>query len=506
MHIARLSRVAIPLALVVLTGCGEAPAPSQGGGAPPPAVTNRIPLPAEVIANLGITFAKAKVGRLETRLSVPGRVEIAPEARFSVRAPAPGRVVVKAARWQRVSRGDVVAELLSEELRAAQQTLVDAQAAIERADLDLLRTRAETAQVHALADGAQAALAAAKVRAQAAEAALKSARDLEAMAAARAESTRRLAEDKGLPESTIYVARKDHVDAQAMVLDAAERRDDIHALLPELALRASVAASKAETAVREVAILERRKTALDLAARQQLRALAVMTGATTDDLSKDAGGKPAWLALESISLRAPSAGIVVEVAVGDGEWVEGSTTLVRIADPTKMVFHGEVPEADAARIPADADVRIDVGCADCAPVETKLSAPLSVADPRTRTVRVEARIPGDGSAYADGASALAAVLLARSANEEVLVPAASVVQDELDTILFRRDPAKPDQVIRTQISIGRRAEGWVEVLSEVGEGDEVVMAGVHQLRLTGIGKAPANGHFHSDGTWHEGKD
>jgi hypothetical protein len=24
--------------------------------------------------------------------------------------------------------------------------------------------------------------------------------------------------------------------------------------------------------------------------------------------------------------------------------------------------------------------------------------------------------------------------------------------------------------------------------------------------LTGIGKAPASGHFHADGTWHEGKD
>jgi RND family efflux transporter MFP subunit len=506
MPISRRARVAIPLALVLLSRCGEAPAPSKGGGAPAPAVTNRIPLPAEVIANLGITFAKARLGRLETRLIVPGRVEIAPEARFAVRAPSPGRVVTKATRWQRVRRGDVVAELLSEDLRAAQQALVDAEAAIERADLDLLRTRAETAPIHALAEGANAALAAAKGRAEAAEAALRGARDLEALAASRAEATRRLAEEKGLPESTIYAARKDQVEAQAMVLEAAERRDDLLALLPELALRAGVATSKAETSVREVAILERRKTALDLAARQQLRALAVLTGATTDDLAQDVAGKPAWLALESISLRAPSAGVVIEVAVGDGEWVEGSTSLVRIADPTKMVFHGEVPEADAARIPADAEVRIDVGCAECVRVDTRLSAPLSVADPRTRTVRVEARIPGDGSAYADGASAVAAVLLARSTSEEVLVPAQSVVQDELDTILFRRDPAKTDQVIRTPISIGRRADGWVEVLSEVGEGDEVVMAGVHQLRLTGIGKAPANGHFHSDGTWHEGKD
>ena len=119
---------------------------------------------------------------------------------------------------------------------------------------------------------------------------------------------------------------------------------------------------------------------------------------------------------------------------------------------------------------------------------------------------VAARVPGDGSAFPAGAAAIGAVLLGRSASEEVLVPEASVVQDELESILFRRDPAKPDQAIRTAVSLGRRAEGWVEVLSEVGEGDEVVRDGVHQLRLTGIGRAPANGHFHADGTWHEGKD
>ena len=88
----------------------------------------------------------------------------------------------------------------------------------------------------------------------------------------------------------------------------------------------------------------------------------------------------------------------------------------------------------------------------------------------------------------------------------MFLPTACVLQDELETIVFRRAPAQPDQVIRTPVSIGRRAEGLVEILSEVGVGDEVVRDGAHQLRLTGTGKAPANGHFHADGTFHEGKD
>ena len=60
-------------ALALLAACGPtAPAPAPTAAAP--AITNRIPLPPEVVANLGITFERARRGRLETRLRVPGRV------------------------------------------------------------------------------------------------------------------------------------------------------------------------------------------------------------------------------------------------------------------------------------------------------------------------------------------------------------------------------------------------------------------------------------------------
>ncbi len=86
--------------LFALGGCGGAAPTATVGVAAPPPITNRIALPPEVVANLGITFEKARRGRLETRLRVPGRVEIAPEARYVVRAPSSGRVAMRAARWR----------------------------------------------------------------------------------------------------------------------------------------------------------------------------------------------------------------------------------------------------------------------------------------------------------------------------------------------------------------------------------------------------------------------
>jgi multidrug efflux pump subunit AcrA (membrane-fusion protein) len=499
------SHVVVALSLVLLAGCGhtakEAPPPSSA-----PAITNRIPIPAEVVANLGITFEKAKRGRLESRLRVPGRVETAPEARFNVRAPASGRVVAKAKRWDRVTQGQVLADLHSPDLRAAQEEAAEARGAVERADIELLRARAEEGPLQAIASASEEAIATARERIGASESALAMAKEVERAARERVEATAKATAESTLPSSTLFAARKDLVEAQAAALEAGRRLDDARIALPELQLKAGSARSRADTVQRELAALERRTKALDAGFRHRLRAIAAMTGTSAEELARDGPQGPAWLSLEVIPLRSPTAGVVLEVPVSDGEWVEAGATLLRVADPTKVVFRGEVPEGDASRMPADAEVQVEVACAGCPPVATRLEAPLTQADPRTRTVLLELRLPEGGGPYADGASATAAVLLSRSKAEEVLLPTATVVQDELETIVFRRDPAKPDTVIRTPVSVGRRSEGWVEILAEVGEGDEVVRDGVHQLRLTGIGRAPATGHFHADGTWHEGKD
>lgn len=499
------SFLALPLLLV--GGCGgAAPASGTPSSAAVPTITNRIPLPPEVVANLGVSFAKAKRGRLESRLRVPGRVEIAPEARFTLRAPVAGRIVIRSTRWQPVKHGDVVAEILSPDLRLAQEAIADTEAAVARLDIELVRARADAQPLAELARSVDVALAAARTRATAAQTALDDATALEAAARTRIDSMQSLATSSGLASGLVYAARKDHVDAQAAALEAALRRDGANRSLAELGLELARARAQADTSALEIAILEQRRQQTLASSRQLLRSLAVLTGTTYETLMASTSGIRGWVGLESVPVRAPADGTVVEISASDGEWVEATTPLFRLVDPTRMVFRGELPEADVASIPPHAEVRLEIGCVECADVETRLEAARPLADPRTRTVLVEARIPGDASAYTDGSSATAAVLISRSAADEVLVPERCVVQDELEFLVFRRDPGNPNQVIRAAVSLGRRSDGWVEILTEVAEGDEVVRDGAYQLRLSGNGKAPANGHFHADGTWHEGKD
>ena len=72
-----------------------------------------------------------------------------------------------------------------------------------------------------------------------------------------------------------------------------------------------------------------------------------------------------------------------------------------------------------------------------------------------------------------------------------------------DDVVFRRDPADPDKVIRVDADLGVDDGRWIEVKSGLMDGDEVVGPGAYELMLASSGSAPKGGHFHADGTFHE---
>ena len=86
------------------------------------------------------------------------------------------------------------------------------------------------------------------------------------------------------------------------------------------------------------------------------------------------------------------------------------------------------------------------------------------------------------------------------------MPLAAVQQDGLEAVLFRRNPEKPNEVIRIEGDLGANDGRWVSVLSGLRDGDEVVLDGSFQLMLATSGSMQKGGHFHADGTFHEGED
>ena len=80
----------------------------------------------------------------------------------------------------------------------------------------------------------------------------------------------------------------------------------------------------------------------------------------------------------------------------------------------------------------------------------------------------------------------------------------AVISDGLDKIIFRRDPKDANSLIRTKADLGVNNGEWVVVESGLAEHDQVVVDGIYELKLATTGQKTTTGHFHADGTFHEG--
>ena len=449
-------------AVLLLPSCApEERGEDQQGTAP--TITNRLDVPPEVVNNLGITFEKATRGRLGVWRSVPGQLEVPENRRWTLRAPARAQLVSVVTRWQAIEKGAEIAKLTSPELQDVQRAIEFAQRTLKRVTKEVVATRARLAE---------------------SEAHLREARAFEVA------SRNRLTELQALNKGGNALTTKEVIAALRTVTDAGKARLDAAIARDELASRVATKQLEADQA--------------KLSVGERLNALAVLTGLSVQELTKTNDEEPAWQKIESLTVRAPAAGVVVELFASQGETLEAGAPIVRVFDTSELRFRGHLPEGDLGELSTGNRVRLEFPSHRLQPIETQLNAPLPVADAETRMIHVEAVVPNESGVLAHGISVMGHVLVREGKNEEVLIPSRCVVFDGLEAIVFRRDPNAPNVVVRTPVELGRRAANQVEVLAGVLDGDAVVADGIRQLKQTGLGKPPQGGHFHADGTWHKG--
>ena len=450
----------ILLLLALIPSCSEEGTEEHSAtSADPP--TNRLAIPPEVVGNLGITFAKATRGRLDSWIAVPGELYVPETHQWRVRAPARGLVNRVVPRWREVEAGEVVAELTCDELREAQLRLLDAV------------SRCSRVQEEASAAHARQAESAAQ---------LENARQLVTATQGRFEELERVGKGAGgFGAKELIEAQRASLDAGQVALDAAVQRDHLH----EIAHEEDLHLAKAQ-----------------LRFDQRLAAFSILTGYSAEELLEvGQENAPVWKTLASLVLRAPGRGTVVEVRVSRGETVDDGGLILVLLDATVLRFRGWVPEGDLRSLRPGVPVRVELP-GGSTHVTTELLGPMPMADVVTRRVQIEAIIPNTERRLPQGLSATAYVRVAESRHDEVLVAENCVVADGLEMVVFRRDPDDPQFVIRSPVELGLRGGGRVEVLAGLLEGDSVVEKGIYQLKQLGSGKAPQAGHFHADGSFH----
>lgn len=485
----RAVAMAMAVAIWTLAACTDGrngdPAPSassttsgqHAAGADAPATTNRVAVPATVRANLGITFVTVERRRIEQTLRVPGRFEYAPTARREYSATLAGRVELLVQQFERVEAGTPLFRLDSPAWHERQLALAETESNIERL----------TARLAAYTP----------------------------LLAAHAQHEEKLEESIAVLEASVAQLEALGEVGGGRLTELSNVRAALATARAELARAeeefAELGAARATDEVdRRWALTERTLA---------LRTISSLLGFDAGELvAPDAGGaatapEPRWRSLEQIVVRATHPGVVESLEVADGSWLDERAPVLRVVRPERLRFHAQGLQSDLGRLRDGLDARIvppfPTNAARAIKLQDTMSGALALglaADPGSRTLDLYVTPEALSDWARPGTSAQLEIVTDSTGDTELAIPLAAVQRDGLLPVLFRRNPKDPNEVIRIEGDLGPDDGRWIAVLSGLRDGDEVVLDGSFQLMLATSGSIQKGGHFHADGTFHEGDD
>lgn len=421
----------------------QAPPPS----AAPPSATNRVDIPAAVRRNLGITFAKVEYRNVAQTLRLPGRFELLPTARREYRAPVSGRVELLVDQYQKIEPGTPLYHVDAASWHDLHEQIVSSQAKVD--SMPPLRD-AHRRHEQSLSD--KVVLWQERLK------------QLDELRAAGGGGAAQFTEARGMLNAT-----------QAELANVMEKDAELQAeqLQAEAALRS-------------------------LQARREL----LLRGSGCIDAPVASGP------LRRLTICAVAPGVVESLGITQGGHADENGHIVTIVQPNQIRFRARAMQSDLGRIRDGLPARLSPPSGGSLSVQDTMIGSVQIgltADADDRTVDVIVQPERLSNWARAGASAQLELTLAGGGSEELAIPLGAVLRDGATPIIFRRDPANPDKVIRLEADVGLSDGRWIVISSGVKEGDEIVTSGHYQLMLATSGSAVKGGHFHSDGTFHEGE-
>lgn len=216
---------------------------------------------------------------------------------------------------------------------------------------------------------------------------------------------------------------------------------------------------------------------------------------------------PFYQTIEQIEVHAIEPGVVESLAVTDGVYVEETTLLLTTVDPSKIRFRAAGLQSDLSKFQYDQLVQIVPPQSNQSDMNESIDAHLLIgleADPQRRTIDLFAT-PTELKPWGKpGVAAFMEIATESTSGLVLAIPLSAVVKDGLTHVFFKRDPLNANKAIRIEADLGVDDGRWIEVKSEVGPTDEVVLNGAYELKLatTSSGTTQKGGHFHADGSYH----
>ena len=216
--------------------------------------------------------------------------------------------------------------------------------------------------------------------------------------------------------------------------------------------------------------------------------------------SRQAGDPP-----PVIALRAPQSGVVTALAVHLGDPVEPAVALLEITDLSELHAVARVPEALAGRLrlgETKARIRLTAFPGEVLTGELVRLGP--EADSASGTLAAHFRVPNPDGRLSTGLRAEFALILTSRSN--VLSVPREAVQGEgsAPRVVFTKDLELPGAFVKSPVVLGATNDRYIEIVSGLFPGDEVVTRGAYSLSFAGGGGVSlkealdaAHGHEHA---------
>lgn len=195
-----------------------------------------------------------------------------------------------------------------------------------------------------------------------------------------------------------------------------------------------------------------------------------------------------------VTVVAPRSGVVMNRGITVGTSVDPSTTLLTIADLSRVWILAEVPEANISAVRVGAGAELDFPGSGRPPFAARIDFVYPMLTERTRTLRVRLSVANPGGGLRPGLYGTAA--FETSGAEVITVPRDAVVDTGLVQHVF---VAIGDRFEPRTVTLGAQLADRVEVRTGLEVGERIVAAGVFlldsesRLRATG-GAIGHSGH------------
>ena len=197
-----------------------------------------------------------------------------------------------------------------------------------------------------------------------------------------------------------------------------------------------------------------------------------------------------------VTVRAADGGMVESLSSQDGAWLETGAAAVQTVRTHDLRFKALVAASDALKLRNGMSAKVG---------EHHGRLRIGVGDD-TGIVPIYVLFDNGVHALA-GARSRAECVTDDTEEPHIAVPSRCIVSVGLQPTVFVRDPHNAERFIATPVVPGVSGGGWTAVEGLPSGHCEIVSEGAYELKLAlpSAGDSKSAGHFHADGTFHEGE-